>query len=342
MDKRVTAAGAAGAAMMLCLFALILGVFPGISVADNPNPPGTPTADVCASSVHFYANDAPTGSNFFGPAADGNVGQLKEELHTRRCADPALVVAHAHTWGIPGFTELSGDEAFAAKTRAVASKPPVWRAIVAQMEALESGSIASVEMMSGPYETLYMLTGVTDVPSIRKAAPDRPEFAVIRFSRPDGYTVDLKIDCGFQPVAQEFPGIPPVSSPPPSGPPPTPSVPPPTTPHTVPPEVCPPDMPHGKPPVCKDSPDRDPARQGNVPPQVTGTAPPITGPATPPAAGNPPEVYVPPTVPVAPVAPGAEPPTPNTTVPRNEGAPPSNPVPADPPTGPVCDPRICG
>lgn len=105
-----------------------------------------------------------------------------------------------------------------------------------------------------------------------------------------------------------------------------------------PPPVCPPDMPHGSWPICKDGPDRDPAQQGNVPTQVQGPAPPVTGPATPPAAGTPPATYTPPPRPTPTTVP-----RPTPTVPPNQGQPPDDPVPPDPPDGPPpCDPRVCG
>lgn len=54
----------------------------------------------------------------------------------------------------------------------------------------------------------------------------------------------------------------------------TPPPPPPTTPPTTPPSTpsCPPGQ-HGKPPICKDGPERDPQAQGNVPTQLVQTTP---------------------------------------------------------------------
>lgn len=59
--------------------------------------------------------------------------------------------------------------------------------------------------------------------------------------------------------------------------------------------VCPPEMPHGTWPVCKDDPSRDPEQQGNNKPGGGGQAPTQTDPVGPPAGGEPPQVYVPPT-----------------------------------------------
>ncbi len=136
---------------------------------------------------------------------------------------------------------------------------------------------------------------------------------------PDGTKVWIMARCG-NPVV--------------TGPPPVPQGP------TDNPHRCPPEMPHGTWPVCKDDPTRDPADQGNVPPQVQGPAPwipPGQGPTTP-AAGDPPPVYTTPTTPTPTTVP-----RPTPTVPPNQGQPPDDPVPPDPPDGPPpCDPRVCG
>lgn len=216
---------AAGIAILLLLF--LVG---GMALSDDATPAaadGDPAADVeCATTVHFYAADVE--QNFYGPAADGNIDQLNEEHRTRRCVDPAMVVGDAHAWGVPGFKELNGDAQFAAKIRELRDNPELWRSTIDELERVESESTVSIEAMSGSYQTLYMIDGVTDVPLIRKDVPDRPSFEVLRFDRGNGQVVNFKLDCGFQPVAQDFPGIPPVKTPPPTSEPP-PTTAPPTT-----------------------------------------------------------------------------------------------------------------
>lgn len=298
MSARINKKRLGGAlAVLLLLFLIVGGVAevvkgpPDAGADDNP----PPAPQECASQVHFFAVDTP--NNFFGPASDGDVTKQKAELKYRRCLDPSLVVAHAHTWGIPGFAELNGDEQFAQKTRDLINDREAWRFVVSVMEELEAASQASFESMSGPYQTLYMLDGLTDVPLIRKAAPDRPSFEVIRFVHPDGRVVNLKLDCGFQPVAQDFPGIPPVEAAPPSGqpaPPSTPQGPPPSVPESK----CPP--PPGVPPRFWDyekcekknsdfdyQQNQSPARQD---PQDNTTSGVNTGPTP----GAPPAPFVPP------------------------------------------------
>lgn len=288
------------AMLLITSVVLLLGAVAINKVVDSPPADAAGGVDPgCATSVHFYSYDVE--NNFFGPASDGDVDTQIKELHTRRCQDPALTVAHAHVWSVPGFAELNGDEQFAAKTRELISSPDLWRTTVKGMEELEAGSTASIETMSGSYETLYMLDGVTDVPLIRKAAPDKPDFQVIRFNT-GVVEVSFKLDCGFQPVAQEFPGIPPVDAPPPPhqpppGPPPTI---PPTTNTTVPGETTTTTVPDQTTtttvPGCGRKNVWDPQKQQCVPALNGGTTIPPP-PTTAPGSTTPTTMWTPPTAP---------------------------------------------
>ncbi len=227
LRSRQQAASAAGIAAGALLLLLLLA-FPSIKglVIDEA---GADEATECGSELHFYSADVD--NNFNGPSADGNVEEVLEELHNRRCADPALVVEHAHVNQLPGFAELSGDEQLTGKIRELRDNPELWRSTVTLLEDREAtankvdGKVGSIATMSGSYETMYMIDGATDVPLIRKDQPDRPEFKVLRFTYADGTEVNYKLDCGYQPVAQEFPNVPPVNNPPPTNQPP-PTVPP--------------------------------------------------------------------------------------------------------------------
>lgn len=338
----------AAAVILLLLFFVVGGVSQVVkdpeAGADDSPPPTAPSE--CASQVHFFAVDTP--NNFFGPASDGDVAKQKAELKYRRCLDPSLVVAHAYAWGIPGFAELNGDEQFAQKTRDLINNREAWRFVVSVMEELEGASQASIENMSGPYQTLYMLDGLTDVPLIRKAAPDRPSFEVIRFVHPDGRVVNLKLDCGFQPVAQDFPGIPPVEAAPPSGqpaPPSTPQGPPPPTTGDVP--KCPNGQPIPPDGVCPKNQNQNIDRNPDLPPQIggEGTTPVGVDPGPPTAPVDSPSGCLgpcPTTPPPAPPAPGVTVPVSNggntgVTAPPTSAAPPAPPVSVSPQT-PVTSP----
>jgi hypothetical protein len=229
--RRLAAIG--GGVLVVILITLLV---PSIRDSVTGEPPKT---KACGQDVHFYSLDAD--GNRFGPAASGEVVELKDELHDRRCADPALTVAHAHVWGIPGFGALQGDAAFTAAYADLVEHPAKWRKVIRAVEALEKESSASVETMRGSYQTLYMLDTQYG-PLIRQDSVDRPSFRVLRFFAEGGRVVNFKLDCGFQPVQQEFPGVPPVDEPPPEGPPPT------TTPTTAPPSTTTTTVPEGCPP----------------------------------------------------------------------------------------------
>ncbi len=220
--RRVGGGVAAGLLLLFVVSAFfpVLNPFAGAATTTSTTSTTTPPAG-CTSQLHFYATDV--SSNFNGPPViQTDVPGQEAELHTRRCADPALVVEHAHVNQLPGFAELNGDQQFADKVRELAWNHELWGQTIKQLEDKEATAVASDETMSGSYDTLYMLDGVTDVPLIRKAQPDRPSFAVLRFTYADGSVVNFKLDCGFQPVGQ-FPNVPPVETPPPPHVPPPPS-----------------------------------------------------------------------------------------------------------------------
>lgn len=201
-------------ALALAITLGTVGVFFGTNRDSQANDSANAHKDggVCPGEVHYFAEDAPPGSNFFGPATEGEaVKKLLEELHDRRCLDPALVVGDAIDAQLPGFDRLNGDEAIAAKIREVRDDRELWRDTIATLEDQEEEADVEVTSMSGSYQTLYMVVGETDVPLIRQAAPDRPSYDVLRFSLPDGDVRNYKLDCGFQPVDQEFPGVPPLA-----------------------------------------------------------------------------------------------------------------------------------
>ena len=308
---------------------LLLLLLVGKNVIDEPEPPVPPTAPAptakCGDESGFLAMFA-TGNRFGPPVTATDTDEVVTQLRKERCLDSAKTVAHVEYQG----RAYTSPEERARRTRELRDNPKLRAQKVKQLEAKEATAVkVEVTTMSNRYQTMYMVTEGHDVPWIYATTADRPTFKVLKFTYADGSWDAYKLDCDFQPVATSFPGLPKTPEAPPAQP-----VTPPRNPG------CPPSMPHGywSPTlnkwVCKDDPSRDPAAQGNVPPQVTGTAPPVSGPASPPAAGNPPEVYVPPTVPVPTTVP-------RPTVPPNEGQPPTEPVPPDTPEGPACDPRVC-
>lgn len=318
-------AGALGAALIVVVAVMLL--FPSIIERAFGNPPPPPPDPACATIVspHFYTNDVP-GTNFFGPPAAGTtLEQLRTELHDRRCQDPALVVGHAYDAGLEGFAQLSGEQAFTAKIVELIENRDLWRQTVAILEDGENQASAEVTTMEGSYQTLYMVAGV--VPQIHQAEVDRPSFAVLKFTLPDGSERIYKLDCGFQPVRQgKFPGVPKLPHPP-----------------GQPPEGGPECVVNCVPPCVGICHDKDPSKsvQNNplVPDQVKGPGCPYQatpgGPCQPARA---PDTYVPPDqLPPNGIIPGTKDPPPVLPSPAKDPAT-ANPTPATPgptPTNPV-------
>lgn len=136
----------------------------------------------------------------------------------------------------------------------------------------------------------------------------------IKVTLKDGTSVYILVRCGNG-VFPGNPGLPEV---------PTDNPPPPKAPE------CPPDMPYGTPPVCKDSPAKDPAQNGNAPIGGGPNANPGPGKFIPPA-----QMEQPPSTPrVNPAPPAPEPPAPQKPTPSNPKptpVPTPDPAPAPPP-----------
>ena len=234
----------AGGLLIPLLLFLIIGA--GKVIVDDPPAGGDPTTTTvptaCANSVHYYRHDLPAEVNHFGPAApDNDVNAALSELHTRRCADPALTVAHRQY----SARQYTSPEERLAQTEGLASDPQAWALNVLAIEGHEKAA-TSVEIvdMTERYNTLYMID--TPTPAIFQDVVDRPQYRVLRFTYADGSVDNYKLDCGFQPVEPVFPGVPAPPAPAPqqggkvtpSGPTPTVAPKPGPTPTTCDPRVC--------------------------------------------------------------------------------------------------------
>lgn len=232
--RRLFAALSSAAAVLF-----LIGSWVGIAAGDDPTPPDD-SAECASADPYYYSYDAD--GNRFGPPVSEELQAAVAELHTRRCADPALVVAHAMYHG-KKYLDLPTQQA--EVTRLVSDRVS-WRYAVDMMTIFETNECAaSIETMSDDYQTLYMLDGAdrSVAPGIHKASPDVPSFRVLRYTCSDGRVFNYKLDCGFQPVDQDFPDIPeiPDNPTPTTGPPPSVTQPPTTgTPTTGPPTTRPP------------------------------------------------------------------------------------------------------
>ncbi len=211
---------------------------------DTTPQPTTPPGDTCTHVVHYFANDV-TGHKFGTPVPETTPEAAVAELHSRRCADPMLVVGHTEYQNRKAQPYGSVATRLAETVRLASDSAP-WRTALDKLEAREktATSVTLVEM-DDSYKTLAAIPG--DVPQMYVSKPGSLRFIVLRFTYQDGTHDDYKLSCGFQPVDVKFPGIP--QTPPPPA-------------NTVPPNTAPPAT---KPPTV------------NTVPKVTQpTAPPAT------------------------------------------------------------------
>lgn len=160
-------------------------------------------------TVHYYANDAASGSNYFGPALNSSSPQAAlADMQQRRTVDPALTVADAYYEGLPGFAGLSGDAQFTAKIQELISNPSEWKSADATLNSQENGLSPTLTTMSGQYQTLYMVPQGSNPPLIRSTSPDKTYTVLVLSS---GNTVyRYQVECGGQPrtpIAAPFQGV---------------------------------------------------------------------------------------------------------------------------------------
>lgn len=230
--RLLLAVGVIGLAVLLVLTTMV------VSGKDDPTTiPTIPTAAKCAQGEPvFQRYSLPPNDNRFGegmnmsdPASDLNgdgvvdVADLQIGLHQARCVNPALMAAHTTAASeAPVVTT-----AIMALTQSYIADRTAWADTVAVLEIAESKCAASIEDMSGPYQTMDM-TDTHPIPEVHQVDPDVPHYAVLRFTCPDGKMWNYKINCLWQPVAQ-FPTAPPPQPTGPSAPPCTNCTPPPVT-----------------------------------------------------------------------------------------------------------------
>ncbi len=291
------------------VFALLLFGFVIIAKpTDGGTTPTTTAAPSCVTPFHFYTYDSGTPEGSFGPPVEStDVTAVRGEAHTRRANDALLLATNIANWNGEQMTP----DSLRAQAQAFIENPQSWCDALTLLEVGENTCSASIAQMGGHYKTLGMQRGASAdvIPWVYKADPDRPSFAVLRFDCAGGKQINLKLDCGFQPVAQDFPGLPgkptgpPPTSPPVTRPPTNSTVPTPTTRVTVPPTSPPttgcPTGPNG----CKDPNDginHDPGAcsLGDCGPRPVDPTPPPADPVQPTATVAPPATTQPPPAPL--------------------------------------------
>lgn len=200
--RRYSGLGAAAVALLIVLGFMDPSMMPFASAGTTPPPgvtvPASSVAAGCATHAHYYV----LANHFFGPAVtQSSVVDQLAELHNRRCTDPALVVAQSKYEGIGDYPTLNGDS-LTIRADQLAANPAAWANAIEVLEANEAGKTASDVTMSGTYQTMYMVAQPTGAPLIRAASLNRTPFMVLRIG-----SWNFKLNCGFQPVAQSFPGV---------------------------------------------------------------------------------------------------------------------------------------
>lgn len=215
--KQRVIVGVACATFALLLFGFVIVAKPTLGQPTTST--STSVAASCVTPFHFYAYDDGTPEGSFGPPVESaEVNVVRAEAHTRRANDVLLLATNIANWNGEAMTP----DSLRAQAQAFIENPKGWCDALTLLELGESTCTASIATMGGHYKTLGMQRGASaDVtPWVYKADPDRPSFQVLRFDCAGGKQINLKLDCGFQPVAQEFPGLPgPPTGPPPTSPP---------------------------------------------------------------------------------------------------------------------------
>lgn len=228
------------------LLILVVSMTASISTAPAAPPPPSPGADICVNVSgafpQYYADQAPPGSNHFGPAVAVSTAQA--ENHNRICLDPALF-APQDLYFNDTFTDEAALQQYIVNTGADRA---AWLSGVAALEAKMATATVEVVEETATYWTMYAVPRGDGLPPlIQQGQEEMVNQPILKFTFPNGTVKRLKLDCGFQPVEPNaFPGIPPLGSPPPpppAAPPVVTTVVPPTNP---PPTQPPPTTPDGK------------------------------------------------------------------------------------------------
>lgn len=193
------AAVAAAAAAVLLLATTILTIL------------GGPAQALC--STHFYAYDAPAGSLQFGATRPDftNLSDAEAAFKQKLSCDP-LFLATVESFYAQGIN-LDASATY-ERAQALMADPDL-RAETVEAVFAQPSSYA-LEVGPEDYETLGMVPGDNPsvMPALIKLEPDHPAGQVFVATLENGEKRAFRVPCDFQPIAPEFPHVPP----PPSGP----------------------------------------------------------------------------------------------------------------------------
>lgn len=167
--------------------------------------------EICGEEVNLFTlSDNKESEGAFGPAvAEGGEDEVLTELHARRCSDPLLVASHAAAWELIAADEATINQ-FALD---LAADPVAWRSTIDQLEALEAKSVVDFVAVPKGVKTQFMTPDGNGWATVHYGSSGF-DGLVIRFTHPSGTVVQLRLECGFQPVWPGEPGEPPAPCPP--------------------------------------------------------------------------------------------------------------------------------
>lgn len=209
-------------ASLLIVAAAVLLIGGGVAKVVDDAPPEagadetttTTAATGCGSSPTFFARD--TAGNQFGPPAPqdpANVAATQADFASRRCQDAALLVADSEYL----FNEFSDPETRVQRTIDLMADPAAWSLAETRFQnRLNEAVKVEIVQMSGRYQTMDMVDQDRMIPEIYQIPVEASPFWVLRYTFPGGSVANFKLNCGYQPVAQEFPPSVPGKAPAPS------------------------------------------------------------------------------------------------------------------------------
>lgn len=191
--------------------ALLLLIFPVLKLVAGPPDVGAdpttttaaPAPTGCGTDQKFFARE--TEGNQFGPAAPedpANVAATQADFASRRCSDAALLVADSEYL----FNEFSDAPTRVQKTIDLMSNPDAWALTELRFQnRLNEATKVEIVEMSGRYQTMDMEDKGRIIPEIYQVPVEAAPFKVLRYTFPDGSVKQFKLNCGYQPVEQNFP-----------------------------------------------------------------------------------------------------------------------------------------
>lgn len=183
---------------ILAIIAIILALIVTLLVSCSR----TPASDAsCATDVHYFALDGGKEVPYaFGvKVAQTEQDKILDELHNRRCSDPALTATHMYEWGLISFDEIQPSMVKFEKDAAS------WRNAIEHMESLEGESKVSITSIAKGLPSLYMVPDGNGRVTVHKGYTSSAGNALTFVN--GNTTVMLRLECGFQPVRP--PGFPP-------------------------------------------------------------------------------------------------------------------------------------